>query len=56
MIQIPQLPIKKYIYYVITTVLKAMDGGFHNTPFQLTTKAWFNRAKPNPQLSDMTSY
>ncbi len=26
------------------------------TPFQLTTNVWFNRAKPNPQLSDMMSY
>ncbi len=31
MIQIIQLPIKKSIYYEITTVLKGKDGGFHNT-------------------------
>ncbi len=31
MIQITQLPIKKSIYYEITTVVKAMDGGFHDT-------------------------
>ncbi len=36
------------IYYEITTVPP--------TPFQLTTKVWFSRAKPNPQLSDMISY
>ncbi len=31
MIQITQFPIEKYIYYEITTVLMAMNGGFHNT-------------------------
>ncbi len=29
MIQITQFPIKKSIYYEITTVLKAKNGGFH---------------------------
>ncbi len=31
MIQITQFPIKKIIYYEITTVLKVMNGGFHDT-------------------------
>ncbi len=31
MIQITQFPIKKSIYYEITTVLIAMNGGFHDT-------------------------
>ncbi len=30
-LQITQLPIKKSIYYDITTVLKAKNRGFHNT-------------------------
>ncbi len=30
-IQITQLPVKRSIYYEITTVLKAKNGGFHNT-------------------------
>ncbi len=31
MIQITQFPIKKSIYYEITTVLIAMTGGFNDT-------------------------
>ncbi len=31
MIQITQFPIKKSIYYEITTVLMEMNGGFHDT-------------------------
>ncbi len=31
MIRITQFPIKKSIYYEITTVLIAMNGGFHDT-------------------------
>ncbi len=31
MIQINQLPFKNTIYYEITTVLKAKNGGFHHT-------------------------
>ncbi len=53
MIQITQLLIKKSIYYEITTVLMAKNGGFHDT-FSGDTKVWFSGAKPNPQLSDMT--
>ncbi len=30
MIQITKFPIKKSIYYEIKTVLKAMNGGFHD--------------------------
>ncbi len=30
MIQITQLPIKKSIYYEITTLLKTKNGGFYN--------------------------
>ncbi len=31
MIQVTEFPIKKSIYYEITTVLKAIDGCFHDT-------------------------
>ncbi len=31
MIEITQFPIKKSIYYEITTVLMAMNVGFHDT-------------------------
>ncbi len=55
MIRITQLPIKKSIYYEITTVLMAMNGGFHHT-FSADIKVWISGAKPNAQLSDMTSY
>ncbi len=47
MIQITQFPIKKSIYYEITTVVMAMNE-VSITPFQLTTKVWFGGAKPNP--------
>ncbi len=44
MIQITQFPIKKSIYYEITTALMAMNGGFHDT-FSADHKRFVERSK-----------
>ncbi len=44
MIQITEFPIKKSIYYEITTVLMAMNRGFHDT-FSADHKSFVSRTK-----------
>ncbi len=54
MIQITQFPIKKYIYYEITIVLKAMNGGFHDT-FSVDHKSLAYWTKYRFQPTDVTA-